>query len=1163
MFQNATNWGTRTRIGLIAICVLLLATGLGVGIGAVSASEFVGADQGPETEASDQGTQIADRNDGEEPNFANRTQRSLVDLNRNNQQNTVISGTVTYEARNGSMVPARQVTVLIRKKTIPAWRNPIIRRTTTDDNGEFSESIDVASYENSPGDNDLHVRIQACAENGAVKVVRLSNALGGGCERTHHIGTDGWVTVGQGSATFDLEATSENKRRSFQIANWALEARQVIDAESRFTRSQVEVNYDDLIDIYGNRYLSHIQKIKLDDSNWDDRKNFTVYHEYGHAVLGGLYGDKMMKIPSTKTWLRNTDDGWFPCHQPYSETDETYAWYEGFAQFHEAVVNNDSGTDGLDLEEDRYFNQSQTHPDCQDGDGSPRPDYDGAKVEGAVANILWNVYDAKDEPYDDLNASLREIYAAVSKDAVIGAEGHNDKRVWNMHDFWDQFRTEDNHAALGRIYFEYGIQKPDRYEGNDEASAAAKLRQGFYHYDSSELPPGYQNGYNISDGAQLNYGDQADHYRFAASRLEWVSLEINSTQGNADADLYVYAPNGSLIAKSTSSDSNESVQFRAPDDGTFRSDAIRDTGTYRFKVNDTAAGRSAGTYRFNLSVGPRNAKDDKFEANHATSGPRKLSETNDATSRATKLPPGEYEDLHLIGISSTDYYAIDLQSNESLEATAEFDHDEADIDLYLKHPVFNPEDTYASVIERSISDTDDERLVWHARQSGTHYLRAWAAGYGGTQVSYDLNITKHEKPLQTYEDNDYERTAANIDDITDNTGGPSNRSGYINAGYSPDDDDYYEIDLNKFDTLEVELVNNSAVDVIVWHPNGLRAGPNLQNEGDSLTVGESTKGTYYIEVTGGDNWVQSYNLSVAHGLGIGNDPYEPNNDFHEATPATPTIGITDTSGSEQYDDLVVDGRSGDEDYFEVQLDSGDTVTATVESLGDGPDLEIIGPEGNIESADSIDSTTSEASMTATTSGAYYVTVLPGANPPQSEEYDLTIKKETSVGSGGPTLGFGPVLDVDITQVPNDWIMVGDDESSDSVADTIKEGNVSTDAGPCLPGETERFTRNVSIDGGQSVKVDRVRSFDLSSREPCKIEVIALGPADAEVNLYVTLDGSEPTTSNYDVASKNPGSNERLVIEQEDGLQTGATLKTLARAYPVSGEYEVRVTIYTR
>lgn len=112
----------------------------------------------------------------------------------------------------------------------------------------------------------------------------------------------------------------------------------------------------------------------FEDAIW--RRDIAL-HEYAHCVHFELRGG-------------NFPEGNGPDpHFIDSESSPGFAFTEGWAQFFERAVDGDPvRTDGTSLESTMFADSPYGHGD--------RGDLDGAIVEGAVANVLWDIYDGID-----------------------------------------------------------------------------------------------------------------------------------------------------------------------------------------------------------------------------------------------------------------------------------------------------------------------------------------------------------------------------------------------------------------------------------------------------------------------------------------------------------------------------------------------------------------------------------------------------------------------------------------------------------------------------------------------------------------------------------------------------------------------------------------------
>jgi hypothetical protein len=155
-----------------------------------------------------------------------------------------------------------------------------------------------------------------------------------------------------------------------------------------WARSQVTVVWPE-----GDWPHSHGDEIHLpSDEFYQDAiwRRDIVLHEYAHCVHYELRGGAFPP--------GNGPDS----HYIDSESSPGFAFTEGWAQFFEGAVEGDPmRSDGSSLESTVYADGPFGHGD--------RGDMDGLVVEGAVANVLWDIYDgtnASDRPVGSVRGDL-------------------------------------------------------------------------------------------------------------------------------------------------------------------------------------------------------------------------------------------------------------------------------------------------------------------------------------------------------------------------------------------------------------------------------------------------------------------------------------------------------------------------------------------------------------------------------------------------------------------------------------------------------------------------------------------------------------------------------------------------------------------------------------
>jgi len=131
------------------------------------------------------------------------------------------------------------------------------------------------------------------------------------------------------------------------------------------------------------------------------------------------------------------------------------------------------------------------------------------------------------------------------------------------------------------------------------------------------------------------------------------------------------------------------------------------------------------------------------------------------------------------------------------------------------------------------------------------------------------------------------------------------------------------------------------------------------------------------------------------------------------------------------------------------------------------------------------------------------------------------------------------------------LTVTDDDgatTTDSVAITVESDNGGGNCGDTSTGgsadsslsgywDSESYTYTTSLDN------------------PCQVTVSLTGPSNADFDLYVTLDGRTPTTSDYDKRSITQDSQEQVIA---DAVSAGQDIGILVDSYSGSGSYTVSV-----
>jgi len=331
--------------------------------------------------------------------------------------NGTFSVTWTYSPRTGTTrLPIVGAYVELRRNTTSDY---LVEATTfTDEDGK------VVFLEVVPG---TLAAVVFCDDRSIVKVLE-SDDYGS------YSWTTGWKShAGATSVEYNV---NDEQRGAWCTYSSIRAAATWLDSQTGYQRSLVTVRWPD-----GDWPHSHGEE-EIDLPNSGEYRNAiwdaaTVIHEYGHCVqfemLGGHFPDGTGPDP----------------HYIYSESSPGFAFSEGWAQFFaSAVLNNPyrSG-DGTSLESTIYADGSSSF----EGDSG---DWDGNIVEGAVANVLWDIFDGvsdSDKPSfgtagDRVDQQFRQLWSTML-----------DHHVESIDEIWTYWEGKDD--RLQSIFYNARIRK--------------------------------------------------------------------------------------------------------------------------------------------------------------------------------------------------------------------------------------------------------------------------------------------------------------------------------------------------------------------------------------------------------------------------------------------------------------------------------------------------------------------------------------------------------------------------------------------------------------------------------------------------------------------------------------------------------------------------------
>lgn len=220
-------------------------------------------------------------------------------------------------------------------------------------------------------------------------------------------------------------------------------------------------------------------------------------------------------------------------------------------------------------------------------------------------------------------------------------------------------------------------------------------------------------------------------------------------------------------------------------------------------------------------------------------------------------------------------------------------------------------------------------------------------------------------------------------------------------GYSPEDPDWYRLSAKQGERVNVDIEGED-LGIELYEDGTLEESTAYATDDPSLSHIVSTDADVFINVTGA-SYNPTYNLTIQWVAATGQDRFELNDNESTAKLLVPGEG----ENVERFDDLALAGD--DEDYFEVYLEDGDDLNATVDHRDtDFPvELELVRPDGTVVagSAGGPGGPEQVASLVAQSDGEHYVRVA--SEDRAAMYYNLTVgtDKQSPVAISGPGFGF--------------------------------------------------------------------------------------------------------------------------------------------------------------
>jgi hypothetical protein len=497
---------------------------------------------------------------------------------------------------------------------------------------------------------------------------------------------------------------------------------------------------------------------------------------------------------------------------------------------------------------------------------------------------------------------------------------------------------------------------PDVFENNDADADAAEVATGSY---SNLLICGNDSG-------------EGDWYKTQVEAGETITVTatFDNPDGNPWLHLFQQARLGNAVVQASASGDTYTAEYTS---------AVDQFIYYRI---DTSSSATGDLYALDVSIA--NAplcSDDDFAGNV------------DATTAEPLDAPGLYMRLMKCN-DEADWFAVELNQNESFEAYINYDADRADLDV----EIYEADGT-------TVADSGDLSAQVTPSGDATYYVRVASADPSvSVRLAYDLLLYRagvgpdDRVCPDAYEDNDSRSTAAAIP-----AGSYSNLR--LCAG-NPSDDDHYSVYVPSGATITVDIGFDPAnnVDLFLKNEAGTEVDSSeaaLGASTESVTYTNSTSlgAEYTVHVDGGTGPFQTY---YTMDVGLAFDPSDPcsedqfssNRDMASAEPAV--------AGA--YDLTLCEGT---EDWFEVTLADQEEFEVNVElrnRLGN-IDMELVDNNGDsIPNANAVTAQNIESILYQNTSGGsqtVYLRVYPKDGAFMRNAYDMWLE----IGANMPNVPF--------------------------------------------------------------------------------------------------------------------------------------------------------------
>ncbi len=440
-----------------------------------------------------------------------------------------VSGYITYFDDNlAQELPIRRVAVELFERD--EHGNQRIDSTFTDDGGFYSFQNAWVSVPKDGSTRSIYLAV--LFGNDTLKITDSEDVL-------YRFESPVALNAAGGYASTDYSLDERNPYRCLgHIFNCVMDAHDFLLNNVGWERRMIAVKWPyGTLSRYGYKYSGWFGGKIVEDyillgagREWS---RTTIIHEYGHSVMTALYGYNVNELPEM-TSQRDI-------HYMYMVSDPGFAMIEGWAEFFEALVDDNAynvvayiNTHTPNIESNSWWTG------VGDALGANRR---GELVEGAVASILWDIVDTDasrdDSPGvddDDMSNLLGELWRLMENN-----------KPGSILEFWYDWAGNyySQPESLYAVFRRHGVKvNPPWDVSEDDTGAELVLTSGPFVSDVTATSAVIVWLTDEAGTSVVEYGTEPDESRLTMKSMESNvehSILLSSLASDTSYEYYVHS----------------------------------------------------------------------------------------------------------------------------------------------------------------------------------------------------------------------------------------------------------------------------------------------------------------------------------------------------------------------------------------------------------------------------------------------------------------------------------------------------------------------------------------------------------------------------------------------------------------------------------------------